>query len=403
MYVLYTNWCNIFWTVIYYPYICSVKHHVMSKPFIYGMSVEGENFTDRNLETQRLKLNFENGINSILISPRRMGKTSLVKKVIYEMDNPKIVVVYMDIYKCRTEYEFYEKFASSVIQATATRMEQMLEMAKEFVMSITPKITYSPEPGSGFSLSLGISKQGNSPEEILNLPERIAAKHNINIVVCIDEFQQIGEFADSITVQKTIRSVWQHQRLTSYCLFGSKKHLMSEMFYSRNLPFYQFGDMFFLKKIETKDWVPFIIERFRSSGKQISAELAEKICTTVDNYSAYVQQLAWNVLAMSGDFVDETSFANGLEATLAQVMPLFVEQTNGLTTYQLNFIRAICSGFHRDFSKKEVTSLYNLGTRSNLPKIQSALIEREIIDRDTDNTYFLADPLFEIWFKREMM
>ena len=70
---------------------------------------------------------------------------------------------------------------------------------------------------------------------------------------------------------------------------------------------------------------PFIIEIFESSGKQISSELSERICTTVKNYSAYVQQLAWNILTMSGDVVDDTSFNNGLEATLAQVIPLFVE------------------------------------------------------------------------------
>lgn len=90
----------------------------MSRPFIYGMSVEGSLFTDRELETQRLKLNFENGVNSILISPRRMGKTSLVKKVMSQVDSNRVKVVYMDIYKCRTEYEFYEKFASTIIQST---------------------------------------------------------------------------------------------------------------------------------------------------------------------------------------------------------------------------------------------------------------------------------------------
>ena len=65
------------------------------------MSVEGNHFTDRELETKRLKLNFENGVNSILISPRRMGKTSLVKNVISQIDDTRIKVVYMDIYKCR--------------------------------------------------------------------------------------------------------------------------------------------------------------------------------------------------------------------------------------------------------------------------------------------------------------
>ena len=374
----------------------------MGKAFIYGMSVEGKNFTDRELETKRLQLNFENGMNSILISPRRIGKTSLVKKVKSLTENKERIVVFMDIYKCRSEYEFYEKFASSIIQATSTKMDQMVQTAKEFIMSITPRITYSPDPGTEYTLSLGITPKTNTPEEILDLPERIAQKKGIQMVVCIDEFQQIGEMPDSLTVQKTIRSVWQHHRNVCYCLFGSKQHLMNNLFYSRKMPFYQFGDMFFLKKIPTEKWVPFITSRFKDAGKQISEKLAERICQTVDNYSSYVQQLSWNVLVVSDSIVTEQSLQEGLEATFAQVTPFFVELTANLTTYQMNLLRAICSGFHEDFGKKDVTSHYDLGSRSNLVKLKKALIEREIIEQ-TEDGLFISDPLFERWFKREMV
>ena len=374
----------------------------MSKPFIYGVSVEGENFTDRELETQRLKLNFENGVNSILISPRRMGKTSLVKRVKGLIDDQKIKVVYMDIYKCRTEYDFYEQFASAIIQATATKMDKMLENAKEFIVSVTPKIVYSPEPNTDFALSLGINPRSNTPEEILDLPERIAAKRGLRIVVCIDEFQQIGEMPNSINIQKTIRSVWQHHQHTSYCLFGSKRHLMSTLFYSRHMPFYQFGDMFFLKRIPAEKWVPFIRNRFQAAGKMISEELAMQLCVTVDNYSAYVQQLAWNVLAVSDDAVTPQSLQDGIDATLSQVTPLFVEQTASLSAFQLNLIRAICSGYSDEFGKREVTAQYNLGSRSNIAKLKQALVEREIIEL-TDKGYQISDPLFKYWFVREMM
>lgn len=373
----------------------------MDKAFIYGMSVEGKNFTDRELETKRLQLNFENGMNSILISPRRIGKTSLVKKVKSLTENQERIVVFMDIYKCRSEYEFYEKFASSVIQATSTKMDQMVQTAKEFIMSITPRITYSQDPGTEYTLSLGITPKMNTPEEILDLPERIAQKKGIQMVVCIDEFQQIGEMPDSLTVQKTIRSVWQHHRNVCYCLFGSKQHLMNNLFYSRKMPFYQFGDMFFLKKIPTEKWVPFITSRFKDAGKQISEKLAERICQTVDNYSSYVQQLAWNVFVVSDSIVTEQSFQEGMEATFAQVTPFFVELTANLTTYQMNLLRAICSGFHEDFGKKDVTSHYDLGSRSNLVKLKKALIEREIIEQ-TEDGLFISDPLFERWFKQEM-
>ncbi|MBO4849298.1 MAG: ATP-binding protein [Prevotella sp.] len=372
-----------------------------NKPFVFGMSVDGEHFTDREMETQRLRLNFENGVNSILISPRRMGKTSLVRRVKGLAESEELRIVYVDIYNCRSEYEFYEKFASAIIRATSTKIEKMMETAKEFLMSVTPKIIYSPIPNTDFSLSLGIDPKSNTPEEILNLPERIAEKRGIRMVVCIDEFQQIGEMQNSLNLQRTMRSVWQHHRKVSYCLFGSKQHLMSNLFYSRKMPFYQFGDMFFLKKIPTDKWVLFIVERFEKAGKLVSEEMARRICTTVDNYSAYVQQLAWNVMAMTDKSVTEQSFNDGLEATLAQVSPLFVEQTATLTVYQLNFIRAICAGFHNDFGKSEVTKHFDLGSRSNLVKLKKALIDREIVEL-TASGFHLADPLFQIWFKREM-
>lgn len=385
-------------------YICIIisnSNVIMRKPFIYGMSVEGNHFTDRELETKRLKLNFENGVNSILISPRRMGKTSLVKKVMHQIDDAKIKVVYMDIYSCRTEYEFYEKYASAIIQATASKVDKMVETAKEFIMSIVPKIIYSPEPNTEFSLSLGINPASNTPEEILDLPERIALKRGMEIVVCIDEFQQIGEMSNTLIIQKKLRSVWQHHKHTCYCLFGSKQHMMKNLFQSRKMPFYQFGDMFFIKRIPTEKWVPFIVGRFADSGKTISAELAQKICETVDNYSSYVQQLAWNIFALSDDVITEQDIKDGLDATMAQSVSLFVEQTANLTSYQLNLIRAICQGYHDDFGSKEVTSRFELGTKSNLIKLKNALVEREIIEI-TEDGCFIADPLFERWFVTEM-
>nr|MCR5065714.1 ATP-binding protein [Bacteroidales bacterium] len=172
------------------------------------------------------------------------------------------------------------------------------------------------------------------------------------------------------------------------------------LFSSRSMPFYQFGDMFFIQEIPTDKWVPFIMSRFANAGKTISAELAEKICTTVNNYSAYVQQLAWNVLAVSGDSVTEESFKEGLEATFAQVTPLFVEQTANLTAYQLNLLRAISRGYHDSFGTRQVTSQFDLGTRSNLQKLKKALIDREIIEVK-EGGCFIADPLFQQWFIRE--
>lgn len=374
----------------------------MEKAFIYGMSVGGDNFTDRARETKRLKLNFENGMNTILISPRRMGKTSLVKKVMAEINAPSVKPVYMDIYDCRSEYDFLNRFASVLMKETTSRTDQILDNIKRFLIRVSPKISFSPEPMSEVSLSLGITPKEYQPEEILNLPEVIAKEKGIHLVVCIDEFQQIGELPDTLAVQKRMRGVWQHQEHVSYCLFGSKKHLMTNLFQNKRMPFYQFGEMMYLDCIPTADWVQYITSRFKKYGKQLSEEMAERICKTVDNYSSYVQQLSWNLLAETNGTATEDDFKNAVDALIAQCSGLFVQQTLGLTTYQLNFIRALCAGIHTDFGSKEVNAQFPLGTKSNIARIKSALTEKELIEERIDGIY-LSDIVFEMWFKREFM
>ena len=374
----------------------------MEKAFVYGMSVGGNNFTDRIEETKRIKLDFENGVNVILISPRRMGKTSLIKKVISEIDNPMLKIVYMDIYDCRSEYDFYNRFAETIMKSTCNHLEQVMENIKRFLVRISPKISFSPEPNSEFSVSLGITPKDYSPEEILNLPERIAKEQGVRIVVCIDEFQQIGEFTDSLTIQKRLRGVWQHHQNVSYCFFGSKKHLMENIFQSRRMPFYQFGEMLHLKCIPTECWVPFICSRFEKYGKKITEEYAGRICQVVKNYSSYVQQLAWNVMAETGKEVNEESFEEGLKDLLEQNSSLFIQQTEGLTTYQLNFIRLLCKGTHSGFTTQTVSEIYPLGSKSNIDRIKKSLVDKEIVTIEKDGI-FLADSVFELWFKREMM
>jgi len=371
----------------------------MEKAFVYGMSVEGDNFTDRVKETKRLKMDFENGINVILVSPRRIGKSSIVRKVMKEITKPKIKTVYMDIYDCRSEYDFYNRFASELMKQTATKADHIIENIRKFLVRLTPKIAFSPEPSSEYSLSLGITPQNYEPEEILQLPEIIGKAQGVHIVICIDEFQQIGEMSDSLTIQKRMRGVWQHQRNVSYCLFGSKKHLMTNLFQNRKMPFYQFGEMLYLDKIPTADWVPFICSRFKSQGKQISDDLARRICETVDGNSSYVQQLAWNVLAETEKNATEEDFNRGVDALLAQCSALFEEQLKGLTGFQLNFLRALCDGVNTDFGSKAILENYNLGSKSNISRIKKALQDKEMIDFDKEKVC-IEDPVFKIWFRR---
>lgn len=371
-----------------------------NKAFVFGVATSGENFTDRKNETNRLLLNFQQGINTILISPRRIGKTSLVRKVCELAKSDDLKIVYLDIFSCRSDSEFYDAFATAVLRQTASKLEEWIDNAKRFLSRITPKFSIGTDPMTDFSVSLELNTKSEDVTDILQLPEKIASEKGVKIVICIDEFQQIAEFSDSKTFQKRLRTVWQLQQNVSYCLFGSKKHLMNELFERRSLPFYKFGDALYLQKIATEDWVKYICERFDATNKSISPSLAEKIAQKVDNHSSYVQQLAWLVWIHTDEVATEENLAEAWQDLLDQNTPLFEKQTENLTGYQLNFLRAIIDGVSKEFTTKNVLEKYNLGTSSNVAIVKRALIKKELIDTEKKEIV-ISDIVLKEWLKRE--
>ncbi|ATV33014.1 AAA family ATPase [Prevotella intermedia] len=376
----------------------------MCKRFVYGVAVSDYNFIGREQETKRLLDNFRGGINVILMSPRRLGKTSLVKHVCNKLDEEDIITVYLDIFGCKSEYDFYNKLAAEVLKQTASKHELWLEEAKEFIYRLTPKISFSPEPNADFAISLGITPKTHTPEEVLGMAEKIAIKKGKRIVICIDEFQQIGEMANSKQIQARLRTVWQHQKQVSYCLFGSKHHLMSAIFLHRSMPFYQFGDIISLDKIATADWVEYIVSHFADGKRTISRALAEDICRFTENYSAYVQQLSWFVFTQKeeGETVTEEDVKQAMNDLLATNEILFMQMIEPLSEYQLNFLRAIASGVTKDFGLSEVREEYKLGSYSNINRLKTALLERDLIEKRGAETV-MTDPVFAKWIKRKVM
>ena len=376
----------------------------MEKSFVYGIAVTDYNFTGRSAETRRLKANFEAGINSILISPRRWGKTSLVDHVCRQFVDNDIITVRLDIFGCKTEYDFYNMLAVAVLKQTASKVQLWMDEARDFLARLTPKIGIPIDPTSEISVSLGITPETHTPEEILNLVETIATRKKRHIVVCIDEFQQVGEFDNTKEVQAKLRSVWQHHHYTSYCLYGSKRHMMSNIFLNRSMPFYQFGDLLWLQKIPTNDWMDYIISHFETAGKHISEQMVERICETVDNYPSYVQHLALILLnhLPQGGSVTEDMMPSAISELISTNEALYMQQVEPLSGYQMNLLKAIVSGIHSGYNEKRVRSMFDLGSPSNMVRLRDALIERDLVYSEMQQLH-LTDPVFGLWFKKRFV
>lgn len=371
-------------------------------PFVFGVRVEGDTFTDRKEETNRLKMNFLYGVNTILISPRRMGKTSLVEKVCSLVKSDTLKIAKIDAFGCRSENDFINAFATAVVRATSSKWEEWMENAKTFLSRFIPKISIGQDPLTDFSIALEYNRANTVTEDILQLPETIAKQKGIKIIICIDEFQQIADFPDSITFQKKLRSVWQLQRNVSYCLYGSKKHMMEKMFQSQSHPFYRFGDLFYLDKISETDWVEYICNRFRVTGKEISRELASEICTVTDRYSSYVQQLAWLVWLRTDKHATKEDVEFGIDRMLDACEPLFIQQTESLSAYQMNFLRALANGVHTGFTRSEILDTYQLGTAANISRLKKALTEKDLIMMTAPKKLEISDPILALWLKKRV-
>lgn len=371
-------------------------------PFVFGVRVEGNTFTDRKEETNRLKMNFLYGVNTILISPRRMGKTSLVEKVCSLVESDTLKIAKIDAFGCRSENDFINAFATAVVRATSSKWEEWMENAKTFLSRFIPKISIGQDPLTDFSIALEYNRANTVTEDILQLPETIAKQKGIKIVICIDEFQQIADFPDSITFQKKLRSVWQLQSNVSYCLYGSKKHMMEKMFQSQSHPFYRFGDLFYLDKISETDWVEYICDRFSVTGKDISRELASEICTVTDRYSSYVQQLAWLVWLRTDKHATKEDVEFGIDRMLDACEPLFIQQTESLSAYQMNFLRALANGVHTGFTRSEILDTYQLGTAANISRLKKALTEKDLIMMTAPKKLEISDPILTLWLKRRV-
>lgn len=372
-----------------------------NSPFIYGNTVSKESFTNREMEVKKLFQNLTSGVNTTIISPRRWGKSSLVEKVVLEINSKekKYKTVIIDLFSVSSEEEFLETFAREIIKASSTKWQDWIKSGKEFFKNIIPKISIGIDPNNDFSVSFDWKELEKHSIEILNLPENIGQKKGVKIIVCLDEFQNLSSFADYENFEKKMRAVWQRQKMVTYCLYGSKRHMMTNIFNNPSKPFYRFGDIMILPKIETQKWTNFIVQGFTNNGKSINEKDAELIPLLMKNHSWYVQQLAhytWNMTqknATSGQIIQ------ALTELIQANTPLYQKEIETISLTQLNFLKAVLKG-EKQFTSTAVMNNYQLGTPRNVSKNKSILIDNDLI-QEVDGVYEFVDPAFELWFRKQ--
>jgi len=370
-----------------------------ASPFIFGTTVSITAFTNREKEVDKLRNNLTQGINTMLISPRRWGKSSLVEKVLNEINTKKSIfkTVSIDLYSVGSEEEFLELFAREIIKASSSKWEEWIVSGKEFFHHLMPKLSVGIDPVNDFSVGFDWKEIKKYREEILDLPEKIANKKGIKYIICLDEFQNLTTFDSYSQFEKSMRATWQRQKSVTYCLYGSKRHMMSDIFNNPAKPFYRFGDIMLLSKIKRDKWIQFMKFSFEKGNKKISDENAELIPKLMHDHSWYVQQLAHYTWQKSKSVVKRESIIEALKELINANTPFYQREVESLSRGQLNLLKAISSREVK-LTSQDTMEKFKLGTSANVVKNRNVLMNLDII-HEMDGMLEFLDPAFELWFK----
>ena len=372
----------------------------MKPPFRFGTIVSGLSFTDRDKESAWLREQWLAGNNCMVVSPRRWGKSSLVKHASDQFikKHPGKIFCFLDLYNVRSEQEFYEIYSKTILKACSNNWQDAVRNAGKFFKHVVPRLSLDVGHGNDFSLGFNWQELKKDPSEVLDLPEKIGKEKKKEINICLDEFQNLGFFQEPLALQKRLRSHWQKHQHCSYCLYGSKRHLLMDFFTNASMPFYKFGEILFLQKIASAYWVPFINRHFKSGKRTIDPGAVQLIIDLAAEHPYYVQQLAQACWLRTEERCTEKQVESTLEDLLDQYGTIYQKEVDELTNTQVNFLRALCDKVEQLSSAKTISE-YELGTSANVNRIKDALREKELIEI-SGNSMEMNDPLFRHWLIR---
>jgi len=262
----------------------------MKNPFIFGKAVVGDHFVNRKEEINELKSTLLSGQHIILFSPRKMGKTSLIKETFRKTKGT--TCIHIDLWKITSQYSLAREIINSIINQTYTSIEKLGHDLKDLFGSLRPKIYVDIDGHIGIEFSR--EETTIALKEALDFPERVAMKKKTKLIIAFDEFQEI-EHLNGLQLEKIFRSILQHHEHVSYIFTGSEHSLINIIFGEKERPFYRFAKHMELKPIKNELLKKFIMNKFTQSGKKIDPNAAQWITNFSKGIPYYVQHMSHEV------------------------------------------------------------------------------------------------------------
>ena len=241
----------------------------MKNPFVTNGYAGPEYFCDRMEETQHITEMLTNENNMALISPRRIGKTELIRHCFAQpaIQNDYYTFI-IDIYSTNSVSDLVNMFGKAIIDALRPKGRSAWEKFLMTLSSLRSEISFDINGAPVWGIGIG-----NMVNPEITLDEIFAYLNQADkpCLVAIDKFQQITNYADN-RIEALLRTYIQRCTNAHFIFSGSHRHLMAEMFTSPTRPFYQSVTLMNLKPLDIEKYKEFATVKFEVRNKHLDAE-----------------------------------------------------------------------------------------------------------------------------------
>ena len=372
----------------------------MINPFIVTGKIDPEYFCDRITESARLVKSITNGNNMVIISPRRMGKTGLIR---FCYDKPEIADEYytffIDILHTSSLREFTYLLGREIYETLLPRSRKMAGLFIQTIKSINGKFGFDPITGMPtFNVELG---DIDRPEYTLDEIFQYLAHADKPSIVAIDEFQQIAKFPEK-NIEAQLRTHIQKLRNCNFIFAGSERHMMQEMFTSAARPFYHSADMLELKAIVPEIYIPFIVGHFEKRNRRIAPADVERVYNLFKGHTYYVQKTFNEAFADTpeGDECTLETLRAAIDNMIASNDTIFREILSNIPEKQKELLYAIAKeGEAERITSAAFIKRHSLASASSVQSAMKKLLEKDIIT-EINKVFSVTDKLFAMWINR---
>ncbi|MDR2473082.1 MAG: ATP-binding protein, partial [Tannerella sp.] len=301
----------------------------MTNPFVTNGYAGAEFFCDREQETKNIISLLKNGNNLAIISPRRLGKTDLLRHC-FAQDSVKhhYYCFIIDIYATRSLSDLANKMGKQILNTLKSRGKKAWTVFVQSLKSVKSEISYDINGNPSWSVGLG---QIQDPETTLDEIFHYLNNADKKCFVAIDEFQQITKYPES-NLEATLRTYIQYCSNAQFVFAGSQRHLMGAMFTAPSRPFYQSVTVINLSTIPLEKYRNFAVKMFENYNKQIDKQVVDELYKQFDGITFYLQKIM-NILFMNTD-KRHTCRTDMIEAAIRYVVD-FTASTYEDLLYQL--------------------------------------------------------------------